>query len=70
MTNHIFKKNRTPLIFTSIVLFLMMVCLQQGWALPTDHTRPTTIQADTAHINHLTGITIFIGHVKVIQGSP
>lgn len=38
-------------------------------ALPTDQQQPATINADSAIYNRNTGIGVYIGHVKVIQGT-
>ena len=39
------------------------------FALATDNQQPMIIQSDSANINQGTGVNIFNGHVRVIQGT-
>lgn len=59
--------NRQLYLFATLLLTVLF--LPQGWALPTDKDQPATISADSAQVDHKAGITIFTGHVRVIQGS-
>jgi lipopolysaccharide export system protein LptA len=53
-----------PLFFCILLLFSI-----PSFALPTDKTQPVYFNADTVSYNHTTGVGIYTGHVKIIQGS-
>jgi lipopolysaccharide export system protein LptA len=57
------KRINKPLLFTCLVI--TSAC----WALPSDHDKPTYIQADQVQYQQKTGATIYRGHVKFDQGT-
>ena len=52
-----------------ICLFFCVVYASHSFALSTDKQQPALLQADSATINHKTGISVYTGHVKLVQGS-
>lgn len=52
-----------------ISLIFFFVYVPHCFALSTDKQQPAILQADSATINHKTGISVYRGHVKLIQGS-
>ncbi|MFK7815524.1 MAG: lipopolysaccharide transport periplasmic protein LptA [Gammaproteobacteria bacterium] len=52
-----------------ITLLLLLVFNSAVQALTDDSTKPINIQADSAEINDVTGISTYRGNVKITQGS-
>lgn len=59
--------NKPNKIYTVLLLLLALNTTVQ--ALTDDSTKPINIQADSAEINDVTGISIYRGNVKITQGS-
>lgn len=52
-----------------ILTLLITIFPLTSWALSTDKQQPAYIQADSATLNHKTGVCIYRGHVQLTQGS-
>lgn len=52
-----------------ITLLLLLVLNSAAQALTDDSTKPINIQADSAEINDVTGVSTYRGNVKITQGS-
>lgn len=50
-------------------ILLIIIFPLTSWALSTDKQQPAYIEADSASLNHKTGICIYRGNVKLTQGS-
>jgi lipopolysaccharide export system protein LptA len=51
---------------------LLLLCLTLPitcWGLPSDRDKPAYIEADQVQYQQKTGITLYVGHVKVDQGT-
>ncbi len=58
-------------IFIKLIFALVFMLLLSDYAnaLSDDSTKPINIQADSAEINDITGISTYKGNVEIIQGS-
>jgi len=52
-----------------IVFFVIALYFSNGFALSDDSTKPINIQADSAEINDISGISTYRGNVEIVQGS-
>ncbi len=59
--------NKSTKIYIALLLLLSFSTAVQ--ALTDDSTKPINIQADSAEINDVTGISTYRGNVKITQGS-
>ena len=57
--------------FFKLVFALVFMLVLSGYAnaLSDDSTKPINIQADSAEINDITGISTYKGNVEIVQGS-
>jgi len=65
------KAQNKLLNFSRILLtgLLALLCWHSACGLSTDKQQPAFIQADSATLNHKTGVCIYRGHVKLTQGT-
>ncbi len=53
----------------SVTLLLTLAWSGGGWALSGDNAQPIELEADSARIDERSGVSIYTGNVKLIQGS-